>query len=288
MIRKVGLGLLSVGLLGSAVGDLNLDKQVDKVAVASTVTESQRYLLETDSTNLGYEVGMESIFGTKVVGVSDVTKSSFSELSKSSDLDLYTKATNSRNMNYILTPISGGNLLTPLRVNKYVKDRFNSPTTTYINSSVLQYEFTKLLNAERVRLGVAPLKYSAKLQKGVDLRASELASIGDIRVNGVSHARLDGSRYYTAYNGIVPYPYVQIGENLTMFYINGNPYQILSEKYLAEQAYKNWKASSGHYALMTNSKYKTFALSIKVSGNNKYNPYQDGVVAATGFSITDY
>ena len=55
------------------------------------------------------------------------------------------------------------------------------------------------------------------------------------------------------------------GENLVGLWQHGNPYALVSEKYLAEQAFDRWKNSPGHYANMMDADYVSFGISIKLS-----------------------
>ncbi|AEA01894.1 SCP-like protein [Aerococcus sp. Group 1] len=180
--------------------------------------------------------------------------------------EYYEKAKKPSEINYVGTAENGHTTYSPIPFNKEVVNLFNN-TDTMINTVKLNEEFAKILNAERQSKGLIPLSYGDYLQEGADNRSQELAEYGDIRVNGKSHVRPhDGSSFRTAYDPTIRYG---LSENSLLTFIVGNPYQLLSEKYLAEHAFNMWKESPGHYANMMNEDSKSFVFSMKIAPDKK-------------------
>ncbi|MHA6647867.1 CAP domain-containing protein [Aerococcus urinae] len=175
--------------------------------------------------------------------------------------EYYNKAKIYKEANFVGTVDNGHTTYRPIPFNNEVVNLYNS-SEIMINTIKLNREFEKLLNTERQSKDLSPLKYADYLQKGADTRSQELAEYGNIRVNGKGHVRPhDESSFRTAYDPTIRYG---LTENSHMGYVTGNPYGILSEKYLAERVFNSWKESPGHYANMMDENSKAFVLSIKL------------------------
>ena len=154
----------------------------------------------------------------------------------------------------------------PLHHDSETVREFN--TGKLIDQELFRLYFMELLNNERLSKGLVALEYDSKLEDVAEIRATELAEYGNIRVNNLPHTRLDGARWSTALNevpGLNTLGYFGYGENLVGLWQHGNPYALVSEKYLAEQAFDRWKNSPSHYANMMDVDYVSFGVSIKLS-----------------------
>ncbi|MBU5610963.1 MULTISPECIES: G5 domain-containing protein [Aerococcus] len=182
------------------------------------------------------------------------------EKNNSNEQEYYEKA-NNHTYNSVITKQNDVFLYQPIPYNNEVVNLFNT-TDTLVNTVKLNQEFAKLLNAERQSKGLLPLNYADYLQEGADTRSQELVDYGHIVVNGKAHVRPhDGSSFRTAYDPTIRYG---LSENSLIDRVLGNPYTILSEKYLAEKVFNTWKNSPGHYSNMMSEHAKAFVLSIKL------------------------
>ncbi len=73
----------------------------------------------------------------------------------------------------------------------------------------VEMEIFRLINEERVKNGVSPLSWDESLYAGTKVRATEVAT-------NYSHIRPDGTKYYTALDGM----YTYVGENFLRTVIN--------------------------------------------------------------------
>lgn len=147
-----------------------------------------------------------------------------------------------------------------------IKDAFNNDE--FIGLKEIERELVKLVNKLRADNGVAPLEISEVNRKETMIRASEMAEYGDIRVNGVPHARPDGSSWVTAFKeGIAN------GENMLLFpviYSRGKINIGFTEEgadasELAETCFEIWYNSPGHKENMLRSTFKTMSLGVQVN-----------------------
>lgn len=150
------------------------------------------------------------------------------------------------------------------------------------NHTAFREEFLKLVNEERASKGLGALTLDESLEKGTDIRSKELAEWGHIRVGenlDQKHKRLNGDSFRTAFDYLPDYDYDgarYLGENLlcnTMLPekydyelttddgpINCNEY-LKDYKKIAEDMFKMWKDSPGHYGNMMGEHYKTMWVS---------------------------
>lgn len=110
-----------------------------------------------------------------------------------------------------------------------VKLPYDSTTNEYIN------EVVKLVNAERAKNGLAPLKIDLTLTKAAMTRANEIIKTFD-------HVRPNGESFYTALKSLGIY-YHKCGENIAYGY--PTPSSVV----------KGWMNSSGHRANILSSEF---------------------------------
>lgn len=139
--------------------------------------------------------------------------------------------------------------------------------------------FEKLLNEERERKGLYPLKHSDSIQKGTNTRAMEQAELGDQYSNGKAHTRPDGSSYYTAFakedyvfgectfviQGPACYEDVR---KYTSYIYNEGIKDVASEEDIAQVLFKSWCNSLGHYDVMMTKSRKYFGVSVRMAQLN--------------------
>ncbi len=154
-----------------------------------------------------------------------------------------------------------------IKVNEKTKKDVNE--NKYLDEALLNQEFLNLLNADRQAAGLKPVEYGTHLQEGANTRTNDLATIGHIRVNNQPHVRLDGSSFREDFNYLGEANKNALGENTAISTYNGNPNQLVSEKALAEQFYKQWKSSPSHYENMMSPDYNFSAISVKMSAKNQ-------------------
>lgn len=153
-------------------------------------------------------------------------------------------------------------------------------------------EFLALINADRTKQGLVPLKWCNDFTNGACIRADELVTNGSINVNGKSHVRLDGSSWDTAFNDIQPKLRTTIcGENLAeIVHMSGQKIGNKSrlfmsdEKVLAEAFYKLWWDSPGHRANMMQPKYRYINVQVRVGDHAKRGKSDKNVVYFVGTS----
>ena len=145
--------------------------------------------------------------------------------------------------------------------------QYNKETVDYLNSQFNQDKFNEyfleILNKERVAAGLSKMTYNKELLPFAKTRAEELAPFGDIRVNGKPHVRADERPWDSVLDGS-KFDGTPVGENLAGNNLT-NPYTYISEKYFAEQFFKQWKSSPTHYENMMDSRNVSHAVGIKFS-----------------------
>ena len=145
--------------------------------------------------------------------------------------------------------------------------QYNKETVDYLNSQFNQDKFNEyfleILNKERVAAGLSKMTYNKELLPFAKTRAEELAPFGDIRVNGKPHVRADERPWDSVFDGS-KFDGTPVGENLAGNNLT-NPYTYVSEKYFAEQFYKQWKSSPTHYENMMDPRNVSHAVGIKFS-----------------------
>ena len=130
-----------------------------------------------------------------------------------------------------------------------------------INEYLLNY-----INADREERGLNKLVIDPELQALVDTRAQEMASYGHIHYNGKPHTRPDGTPWSTVLEQL-PTTYKSYGfvENMLAYSVLSNPYQLVSEHWIAKRLFEQWKSSAPHYAAMMDPKATRTAVSVKLT-----------------------
>ena len=154
-----------------------------------------------------------------------------------------------------------------------------------IDELLLNKHFLELVNALRKEVGVPILISDSTLSQGTKIRSVELAGEGTIRPYYIDEngKKLTGShirpynketgsfeRFHTAFYYRDAHPSSYLGENVAQYSYHGNPYTIVSEKYIAEKFYTAWFNSPGHYNNMIRSEYDGTWLSIAVGDFDDY------------------
>lgn len=182
---------------------------------------------------------------------------------------LYELAIDSSNENVMLVE-DRGSYECPVRANEKTQNDFNQER--FIDMELLNEEFIKLLNQDRLENGLEEVTYLPDLQEGTNNRAADLASIGNIMVGKALGRRLDGSYAKHDFDYYDKDGEEHFTECRTVFHYSGNPYELVSEKALAKNIYfyfNDWKS-------LMSDEYTQGALSIKIghyntSDGNQYN-----------------
>lgn len=143
-------------------------------------------------------------------------------------------------------------------------DAFNQGKTPF-SFPLYRHYVLYLINQERQSQGVGPLVGNDYLQEGTTQRALELAQWGTLQFYGQKHLRPDGTSFRTAFPGDVQ-PY--LGENILLRQTTGNPYEMVSEWYLAQVTFQQFKDSPAHYQNMIHPGWTTVTSDIKISQSN--------------------
>lgn len=208
-----------------------------------------------------------------------------SQLAQLSGTEKYAGALNSANRNYMY----GATHYYPLPLASETIVAFNNGELADFN--LINQYFLELLNAERARLGVAPVQLSGMTIQGTNQRSYEMAQYGDLRytdpVTGeeTAHLRPDGSSYVTAFNYLPAG--MSVGENILQDAYNGNPYTLMSEQYIAERIFELFRSSPSHYNNFIMPDYTHNYLSIRLAENNQDNPNYITLIATEILSIED-
>lgn len=148
-------------------------------------------------------------------------------------------------------------------------------------------EFTRLINADRAERGLKPLVWYDEFAQGAATRCTELAANGSINVNGLSHVRLNGDHWLTAFRYMGMY---FGGENLLSKSMNSsrpldqNDFPIIADgKQLARTFYKMWWDSEGHRENMMDPDYRTFYVEAKAAPRKNNGSYKFFIVGSTHF-----
>lgn len=130
-----------------------------------------------------------------------------------------------------------------------------------INEYLLNY-----INADREERGLNKLVIDPELQSLVGTRAQEMASYGHIHYQGKPHTRPDGTSWSTVLEQL-PTTYKSYGfvENMLAYSVLSNPYQLVSEHWIAKRLFEQWKSSGPHYAAMMDPKATRTAVSVKLT-----------------------
>ena len=139
-------------------------------------------------------------------------------------------------------------------------------STNLVDKEKVNQYLVHYINMDRESKGLKKLQYKPELQKLTEVRAQEMAHYGHIRYRGLAHTRPDGSKWTTVLD-LLPSDYKSygFGENMLAYSILSNPYQLVSEQWIAKRLFEQWKASPSHYASMMNPEYTRTAVSFKLT-----------------------
>lgn len=140
-----------------------------------------------------------------------------------------------------------------------------------IDYAKLNAEFGALMNQHRASLGLEALDQAEHLASGTHQIAKELADYGYIAPAGhPGHTRPNG----LPTGSVFTEEEIALGrgENTAFNYNYNNPYQIVSEKFLAELFFQQWMDSPGHKDNMEVEYYTSFTLAVQpvVNGQTKF------------------
>ena len=139
-------------------------------------------------------------------------------------------------------------------------------STNLVDKEKVNQYLVHYINMDRESKGLKKLQYDPELHKLTEVRAQEMAQYGHIRYQGLAHTRPDGSKWTTVLD-LLPSDYKSygFGENMLAYSVLSNPYQLVSEQWIAKRLFEQWKASPSHYAAMMNSEYTRTAVSFKLT-----------------------
>ena len=139
-------------------------------------------------------------------------------------------------------------------------------STNLVDKEKVNQYLVHYINMDRESKGLKKLQYDPELHKLTEVRAQEMAQYGHIRYKGLAHTRPDGSKWTTVLD-LLPSDYKSygFGENMLAYSVLSNPYQLVSEQWIAKRLFEQWKASPSHYAAMMNPEYTRTAVSFKLT-----------------------
>lgn len=244
-----------------------------------TDIKNEIYTLNEVSPTSGIQIGTTFSNTGKVFSIHAPFTENYATMAKEPAQQKYDKAVKGDYNFYFETHYDDGLTLTRrIPMNYATVQAFNN--NIFFSNKVFNSEIIKLVNAERKKKGISPLKYNAHILNGASIRAMEMANAGKF-VEG--HLRTDGSgqSFSTAFEPeIAP---IITSENAFFEGTSLNPYELVSEKFIAEKAFTWWKNSAVHYKAMMNPNNRSVATSVKLGSkiNEKYN--RDTLYAAMIF-----
>ena len=139
-------------------------------------------------------------------------------------------------------------------------------STNLVDKEKVNQYLVHYINMDRESKGLKKLQYDPELHKLTEVRAQEMAQYGHIRYQGLAHTRPDGSKWTTVLD-LLPSDYKSygFGENMLAYSVLSNPYQLVSEQWIAKRLFEQWEASPSHYAAMMNPEYTRTAVSFKLT-----------------------
>ena len=112
-------------------------------------------------------------------------------------------------------------------------------------------EIVELVNIERKKAGLKPLKLSRELLRPAAIRAREITTL-------FSHTRPNGMSFDTAFYGII---YKTVGEN------------IAAGQTSSKMVMQQWMDSPGHRANILNKKYRYIGVAYLYDENTRYKHF---------------
>ena len=193
---------------------------------------------------------------------------SYHDLMTESEDDRFNNAVATIDLSYLVEDVDGEDMWAWAGVGNDVVSEFNG--NKLINAEKVNAYFVEYINMDRKAHGIKPIKYDSILAKLSEVRAQEMADYGHIRYQGKAHTRPDGSSWATIMDGL-PSDYTSngFGENMLAYSILSNPYQLVSEQWIAKRLFEQWKASPSHYKAMMNPNYTRTGVSVKLTTRDK-------------------
>ena len=193
---------------------------------------------------------------------------SYHDLMTESEDDRFNNAVATIDLSYLVEDVDGEDMWAWAGVGNDVVSEFNG--NKLINSEKVNAYFVEYINMDRKAHGIKPIKYDSILAKLSEVRAQEMADYGHIRYQGKAHIRPDGSSWATIMD-CLPSDYTSngFGENMLAYSILSNPYQLVSEQWIAKRLFEQWKASPSHYKAMMNPNYTRTGVSVKLTTRDK-------------------
>ncbi|MEC6746905.1 hypothetical protein VXN63_00010 [Marinilactibacillus sp. XAAS-LB27] len=137
-----------------------------------------------------------------------------------------------------------------------------------IDYNKLNKEFASLINARRTKLKLSTLKPASNFVSGTKKITKTLADYGYLGVHAYkSHTLPNGKPTYTVFSQNLINK--GVGENIAFKYNANNPYEIVSEKFLAEYFFNQWMNSASHKANMEDKLFKGFTIAAQPVVNGK-------------------
>lgn len=110
------------------------------------------------------------------------------------------------------------------------------------------------------------LHFDDELLKLSETRSTEMAAYGHIRYEGKPHYRTDGTPWTSVLEDLPKdYAATGFGENILAYSVRSNPYQLVSEQWMAKKIFEQWKSSKPHYANMMDPDYNRTAVALKLA-----------------------
>ena len=193
---------------------------------------------------------------------------SYHDLMTESEDDRFNNALATIDLSYLVEDFDGEDMWAWAGVGNDVVSEFNG--NKLINVEKVNDYFVEYINLDRKAHGIKPIKYDSILAKLSEVRAQEMADYGHIRYQGKAHTRPDGSSWATILDGL-PSDYTShgFGENMLAYSILSNPYQLVSEQWIAKRLFEQWKASPSHYKAMMNPNYTRTGVYVKLTTRDK-------------------
>ena len=214
----------------------------------------------------------ESVLGIKVLSlkgdIEGFIGKTYEDLMVESEDARYQKATSQIDASFVgqdpTEPAPFDQVQAWLGAGDEVVNVYNS--TNLVDKEKVNQYLVHYINMDRESKGLKKLQYEPELQKLTEVRAQEMAHYGHIRYRGLAHTRPDGSKWTTVLD-LLPSDYKSygFGENMLAYSILSNPYQLVSEQWIAKRLFEQWKASPSHYASMMNPEYTRTAVSFKLT-----------------------
>ena len=214
----------------------------------------------------------ESVLGIKVLSlkgdIEGFIGKTYEDLMAESEDARYQKATSQIDASFVgqdpTEPAPFDQVQAWLGAGDEVVNAYNS--TNLVDKEKVNQYLVHYINMDRESKGLKKLQYEPELQKLTEVRAQEMAHYGHIRYRGLAHTRPDGSKWTTVLD-LLPSDYKSygFGENMLAYSVLSNPYQLVSEQWIAKRLFEQWKASPSHYASMMNPEYTRTAVSFKLT-----------------------